>query len=429
LTAPDRRTLRRVVEAAGADALLIVGSSSRDPDLAPFTGDARLGDCFVVVRGDGSCWLGYHSLIEREEAAAAGIALLDPATLRVGEPARRGDGASLGRSLSIALQETAISGRRIALAGRHANGELALALGALRRRGFRFSSGHHALLALRRPKRGVDLDEMRTVAAATCDALRQVARILTQARPAAARRHKPRAPTRRRAARSPRAALEWRAAPLTVGVLRREVAALLARAGLEQPDQNLIAPAGQGAVPHNVGDPSSVLRAGESLIVDLFPRRRLHADCTRTFCVGEPPPELRAAHAAVLAALEVARGRARLGAVGFELHQEVCRHFEALGYSTVLRDRAATSGYVHGLGHGVGYQVHELPHFRRDATSGDGELARDDVFTLEPGLYDPGAGWAVRLEDLCYLGARGVENLTPLPYDLDPRAWARADAR
>ena len=71
--------------------------------------------------------------------------------------------------------------------------------------------------------------------------------------------------------------------------------------------------------------------------------------------------------------------------------------------------------------------MHELPHFRAAGRDGDGTIERGDVFTLEPGLYDPEAGWAVRLEDLCRLGARGLENLTPLPYDLDPRAWPLDD--
>jgi Xaa-Pro aminopeptidase len=43
---------------------------------------------------------------------------------------------------------------------------------------------------------------------------------------------------------------------------------------------------------------------------------------------------------------------------------------------------------------------------------------------LEPGLYDPERGWGVRLEDLVVLGPDGIaEDLTPLPYDLDPRTW------
>ena len=96
---------------------------------------------------------------------------------------------------------------------------------------------------------------------------------------------------------------------------------------------------------------------------------------------------------------------------------------------TQLSDPGTTTGYVHGLGHGVGFEVHELPHFRSVGPSATAPSQRGDVFTLEPGLYDPSAGWAVRLEDLVYLGGRGLENLTPLPYDLDPRAWTRTAPR
>jgi Xaa-Pro aminopeptidase len=79
-------------------------------------------------------------------------------------------------------------------------------------------------------------------------------------------------------------------------------------------------------------------------------------------------------------------------------------------------------GYVHNLGHGVGFELHEAPTFRK-ANGAEGVLRTGDVFTLEPGLYDAEAGYAIRFEDLCALTEDGLENLTPLPYDLDPRAW------
>ena len=75
-------------------------------------------------------------------------------------------------------------------------------------------------------------------------------------------------------------------------------------------------------------------------------------------------------------------------------------------------------------GHGVGLEVHEPPHFR-DEPGEEGVLQVGDLVTLEPGLYDPDEGWAVRLEDLVHLTKEGARNLTPLPYDLDPRAWTR----
>jgi Xaa-Pro aminopeptidase len=176
-------------------------------------------------------------------------------------------------------------------------------------------------------------------------------------------------------------------------------------------------------VPHNQGDAHRPLRAGEALVVDLFPKGLLYADCTRTFCVGEPPPALRAAHAAVEKALRRAHAGCRPGALGSSLQEAACRQLARRGYPTPISHPGTTVGYVHGLGHGVGHELHEYPSFRARAGE-DGVLQRGDVFTLEPGLYDPAAGWGVRLEDLCRLAGDRLENLTPLPYALDPRAWS-----
>jgi Xaa-Pro aminopeptidase len=213
-----------------------------------------------------------------------------------------------------------------------------------------------------------------------------------------------------------------------VARLRSEVGQVFASHGLEQPKGSILAPGEEGGIPHSAGTPERVLRAGESLIVDLFPRSSRHglfADCTRTFCVGEPAPALRRAHALVLAALERAHLRARPGVRGWELQEEVCDLFEAEGLPTQISTPGTARGYVHNLGHGVGFDLHEQPIFRK-AAGAEGVLREGDVFTLEPGLYEPGisdGGFGVRLEDLVYLGPEGLENLTPLPYDLDPRAW------
>jgi len=158
-------------------------------------------------------------------------------------------------------------------------------------------------------------------------------------------------------------------------------------------------------------------------VVDLFPKGRLFSDCTRTFCVGAAPEALAAAHAAVHAALAAAHAGAVPGARGWSLQEETCRILAERGYPTPITHPGTLAGYVHGLGHGVGYELHEYPSFKQPA-AGEGELAVGDVLTLEPGLYDasPG-GYGVRLEDLVHLAESGPENLTPLPYDLDPRAW------
>jgi len=157
-------------------------------------------------------------------------------------------------------------------------------------------------------------------------------------------------------------------------------------------------------------------------VIDLYPRGRLFADCTRTFCVGEPKEAFVRGHQAVRQALLLAHRLARPGVRGWDIQEAVCAHLGDAGYPTPISEPGTTRGYVHNLGHGVGFELHEFPTFKK-ASGGEGVLREGDVFTLEPGLYEPEDGWGVRLEDLVYLGPDGLENLTPLPYDLDPKAW------
>jgi Xaa-Pro aminopeptidase len=72
-------------------------------------------------------------------------------------------------------------------------------------------------------------------------------------------------------------------------------------------------------------------------------------------------------------------------------------------------------GFNHGLGHGVGLEVHEAPALSRTGH----ELVAGDVITLEPGLYRHGFG-GVRLEDLVLVTEDGCETITDFPYELDP---------
>ena len=209
---------------------------------------------------------------------------------------------------------------------------------------------------------------------------------------------------------------------LSVARVKARAARVFAGQGLEQPESSIVAPAEEGATGHSTGTPERVLRAGESVVVDLFPRGVLFADCTRTFCVGRTPEDLVQAHGLVLDALEMSLKAVRPGVRGWTLHERVCRLFENEGFAVPDKNPGSQTGYFHLLGHGVGYELHELPSFR-ETGPGTEELRAGDVVTIEPGLYDPEAGWGVRLEDLVVVTGDGMTNLTPLPYELDPRAW------
>src|SRR5205807_132521 len=164
-------------------------------------------------------------------------------------------------------------------------------------------------------------------------------------------------------------------------------------------DEFIVASGAQGAVGHDMG--SGPISAGVPVVFDLWPRdteTAVYTDVTRTYVVGDVPDEIRQYHRLCKDALERTTAAARPGVNGRELMQIACDLFAEHGYPTQLTKKPGEvldSGFFHGLGHGVGLEVHERP---RLSVVGD-DLVPGDVITLEPGLYRAGYG-GVRLEDI-----------------------------
>jgi Xaa-Pro aminopeptidase len=206
--------------------------------------------------------------------------------------------------------------------------------------------------------------------------------------------------------------------PLTVERVKAAVAAAFDKHGCTTEDF-IVAPGPQGALGHEMGH--GPIAPNEPVVVDLWPRDRdsaCYADMTRTLVAGTPSDELAEWHRLTRAALDRSTERVRAGVPAKVVFDAACEVYEEAGLPT-LRTKATgqplLEGFFHGLGHGVGLEVHERPYMNLAA---DGDLVAGDVITLEPGTYRQGYG-GVRLEDLVLVTDDGCEVLTDFPYELE----------
>jgi Xaa-Pro aminopeptidase len=163
--------------------------------------------------------------------------------------------------------------------------------------------------------------------------------------------------------------------------------------------ESSVASGPRSAYPHG-GCGEHKIRKGELVIVDIGAKYRNYcADMTRTFIVGKPSEKQRKIYAAVAEAQEKAFRKIRIG--------EKASNVDAVARQ--ILDEAGYGGYfVHGLGHGIGMEVHELPTL--NSVSKD-ILKTGNVVTDEPGVYIVGFG-GVRIEDTVVVKKGKAERLT-----------------
>jgi Xaa-Pro aminopeptidase len=195
------------------------------------------------------------------------------------------------------------------------------------------------------------------------------------------------------------------------GLTERQVARMVEHYLIEHADgpsfPSIVASGPNSAVPHAV--PSDrVIQAGEVVKIDIGARASGYcSDMTRTICLGSPrDSRLAEVHAIVLEAQEYAEQHVRPGMTG--------RQADALARDIISR-AGYPDAFLHGLGHGIGLEVHERPSL--SLTRGDEPLQPDMVFSIEPGVYLPGWG-GVRIEDLVLLQPEGAKVLCHSPKTL-----------
>jgi Xaa-Pro aminopeptidase len=175
--------------------------------------------------------------------------------------------------------------------------------------------------------------------------------------------------------------------------------------GAEPSFPTIVAAGPNGALPH--AEPGErVIEEGQLVVFDMGAKLGGYcSDGTRTYAVGEPSAEGREVYELVLRAQATGLAAIRAGASG-----------EAV--DSAARDPIVAAGhgerFGHGLGHGVGLEVHEGPRLSQRS---DDVLAVDEVVTVEPGVYLPGE-LGVRIEDLVVVTEDGYRNLSGLPKEL-----------
>ncbi|HUI36164.1 MAG TPA: aminopeptidase P family protein, partial [Gaiellaceae bacterium] len=144
--------------------------------------------------------------------------------------------------------------------------------------------------------------------------------------------------------------------------------------------ETIVASGPNSAKPH--ARPSDrTVGAGETVVVDAGAMVDGYcADCTRTFATGSLPDELRSAYTTCLEGQLAGLEAVRAGVTGVEADAGAREKIDAAG----LGDK-----FGHGLGHGVGLEVHEAPRLSRESTD---TLAAGNVVTVEPGVYLEGLG-------------------------------------
>jgi Xaa-Pro aminopeptidase len=325
-------------------------------------------------------------VLEADKVSALGIEVIDPSTLGIDDMIAAGmDRVGIDAELCVRAC------RELGIAGASVPPEFPLFVAdRLRAGGVELTVDDGLFVLRRRIKTAAEIEGIRRAQKAADAAMGTAAALIRELRPG-----------------------------LTSEEVRAAMQAVAEEHGCELPDDVIVSHGAQAALGHESG--FGPIGAGEPVVVDIWPRdkaSRCWADMTRTFVAGggAPPAELAEYWKLTRDSLERVYADVGPGVNGRKLFERSSEPYIEAGKPTQLTKapgEVLQDGYFHGLGHGVGLEVHERPNLGR---LGD-DLIPGDVITLEPGCYRRGFG-GCRLEDLVLITEDGYETLTNFPYDL-----------
>jgi Xaa-Pro aminopeptidase len=185
--------------------------------------------------------------------------------------------------------------------------------------------------------------------------------------------------------------------PLTVGMIKLALEHFLLDKGAESSEDAIIAVGNKAFDWHYLGVSGDKLKAGVPIIMDVFPRLKLEryiADVTRTVVRGPVPKRVQEMFDAVSAAAGASVDALTDGTIIDDVNLTCVNILKQHGFDSRRLNPAAKDGMTHGLGHGIGLEVHELPSMY----SRENPFIEGHVMAIEPGVYLKSIG-GVRIEN------------------------------
>jgi Xaa-Pro aminopeptidase len=403
--------LDRLMAERNLDALAAAGPASGNPVVYYLSNGARVGEATLVVKKRGAAPVLIVSSMERDEAAKSGLQIIEWShfnPLRTLNEERGNRLRAAVRNYEAVFAELGVRGA-VALYGRQEQGRtMALAYEFNARQ-----NGAHLVGEFDQTvfdvawttKDAAEVERIRAVGARTIAVIGNTAEFLQAHRAVDG------------------VLVKKDGSALTIGDVHREIRRWEAELNLEDPDGAIFAIGRDSGVPHSHGEPGDPLTLGRTIIYDIFPREAgggYFFDITRTWCLGFAPPEVEKAYRDVLDTFDTLMSEMQMGDLCRPHQQRACDLLEARGHPTLRSDPKTRQGYVHSLGHGVGLNIHERPHFS-DFEGNPDRLEPGCVVTIEPGVYYPDdGGYGVRIEDCVWLNPATArfETLGDFPKDL-----------
>ncbi len=409
-----------LMQARNLDALVIFGNAEHNPPMYYFTGGGHVSHATIIKkRGEEPIY--FHSDMERDEAAKSGLKRIPYSKYDYDELFTKANKDALLTSAmrcELMFKDAGVTSGRVGVYGTYDLGSIFGMLTHLQKLlpelEFVGEPREDSLfMRAMETKDEAEVERIRRMGQITTTVVDKVRQYLTSCD-----------------VREDEVLMKEDGAPLTVGDVHSKIRLWVSEQGAELPSGFIFAIGRDAGVPHSAGNPSDLMRLGQTIVFDIYPAESgggYYYDFTRTWSLGYATPEAQELYDQVKEIFDTLMDNFDLNAPFKDYNKMTCEFYESKGHQTPLSSKSPVEGYVHSLGHGVGLNIHERP-FSGLTASDDQRLSPGVVITSEPGLYYPEKGMGVRIEDTLWVRPDGVmEKLAEYPYDfvLPMKKWKK----